>query len=111
MNHVCFLEHLDLAVPFILTILPLIRGIKIIFIPILHYTIFLTIFFFQYCSRATLTNSQVRKEQEWFVSLLQHVAKLCTKGKGGETLTKQIFSIWEECMMDSIEDQTNITGK
>lgn len=51
-----------------------------------------------------------KREQEWFVALMQHLGKLLPRSKDQQDLTKQIFNVWEENMMDSIEDQTANTG-
>ena len=68
-------------------------------------------FYFQRCNNFDALPLNAKKEQEWFIALMQHLGKLLPRVKDQHDLTKQIFNVWEENMMDSIEDQTANTGK
>lgn len=61
-------------------------------------------YLWQRCCHTAAINS--KKEQEWFIALMQHLGKLLPRTKDQHDLTRQIFNVWEENMMDSIEDQT-----
>ena len=71
----------------------------------------ITLFYgFQYCSRATLSTINIKKEQEWFISLIQHLRKVFPRQKDHAELVRQMFTIWEECTLDSME-QNDVVGK
>jgi len=66
-------------------------------------------YLWQYCSRSTLSTINIRKEQEWFVALMNHLGKLLPKPKGHLDIVKEIFSLWEEYMMETFEDHAAST--
>lgn len=53
----------------------------------------------------------IKKEQEWFIALIQHLGKLLPRAKDHTDLINQIFSIYEEGMIDILDDQAHIPGK
>lgn len=68
-------------------------------------------FTFQYCSRSNLSSINIRKEQEWFISLMKHVGHTLPKSKTHVDLLKEVFSVWEEFMLDIFEDYAAIGGR
>ena len=58
-----------------------------------------------------MSNINIRKEQEWFISLMKHVGQILPKSKTHLDLLKEVFSVWEEYMMDILEDYAAIGGK
>lgn len=70
---------------------------------------YLLYYMWQYCSRAIQTNAQIRREQEWFVALVRHIDARCSQNGVTVNVVKQMFLFWEECMMDSVDDQTSMT--
>ncbi|XP_012559645.1 F-box only protein 47 isoform X1 [Hydra vulgaris] len=61
-------------------------------------------YMWQYCSRSNLTAVQLKKEQEWYVALMQHLGKLLPRCKDHRDFVQQIFTIWEDYMMETLED-------
>ncbi|XP_057290171.1 F-box only protein 47-like [Hydractinia symbiolongicarpus] len=68
---------------------------------LLYYT-------WQYCSRVNQSSMYIKKEQEWFIALIQHLSKLLPRAKDHTDLINQIFSIYEEGMIDILDDQAHI---
>ena len=78
---------------------------------IVNKLFYLSHFTFQYCSRSNLSSINIHKEQDWFISLMKHVGHTLPKSKTHVDLLKEVFSVWEEFMLDIFEDYAAIGGK